>query len=172
MDTKELEQFLSEYGRDIYSFCACLTGSRQEADDLYQQTFLVAMEKNEMDMQKNLKSYLITIAVNVWNNQKRKFLWRKKKVDVIAVEEESWGQIPSSEESIESRILQKEMQEAVRNYVQELPDKMKTVILMFYMEEMSIEEISKALQIPDGTVKSRLHQGKAKLKERLIRYEL
>ncbi len=172
MDTKELEHFLIEYGKDIYSFCVYLTGSRQEADDLYQQTFLVAMEKNEMDREKNLKSYLITIAVNIRNNQKRKFLWRKKKADVVRVEEETWGQIPSLEETIESQLLQKEMQEVVRKHVQELPDKMKIVILMFYMEDMSIEEISKALQIPAGTVKSRLHQGKAKLKERLVQYEL
>ena len=40
----ELEQFITEYGGDIYSFCCCLTGSRQEADDLYQETFLRAIE--------------------------------------------------------------------------------------------------------------------------------
>jgi len=45
------------------------------------------------------------------------------------------------------------------------------VILMFYMEEMSLNEISDALGIPVGTVKSRLHQAKSRLKERMISYE-
>ena len=44
----ELEQFITEYGGDIYSFCYCLTGSRQEADDLYQETFLRAIEKKQI----------------------------------------------------------------------------------------------------------------------------
>ena len=45
MTDLELEQCIAEYGADIYSFCCCLTGSRQEADDLYQETFLRAVEK-------------------------------------------------------------------------------------------------------------------------------
>ena len=43
----EMEQFIAEYGADIYSFCCRLTGSRQEADDLYQETFLKAVEKQK-----------------------------------------------------------------------------------------------------------------------------
>ena len=45
MTNLELEQFITEYGREIYSFCVSLCGSRQEADDLYQDTFLTALEK-------------------------------------------------------------------------------------------------------------------------------
>ncbi len=171
MDTKGLERFLEEYGKDIYSFCAYLTGSRQEADDLYQQTFLVAFEKNEMDMHGNLKAYFLSIAVNIWNNQKRKFLWRKRKVNVIDIEEENLEQVRDTEDSVEAMVLKKELHNTIKTYVQELPDKMKIVILMYYMENFSIEEISRALQIPEGTVKSRLHQGKARLKERLVQYE-
>ena len=59
----------------------------------------------------------------------------------------------------------------VRNLVDKLPDKYRMVILMFYMEEMSLNEISDALKIPEGTVKSRLHQAKSRLKERMINYE-
>ena len=57
----ELEQFITEYGGDIYSFCCCLTGSRQEADDLYQETFLRAIEKKQiLDAEGNPKSYLLS----------------------------------------------------------------------------------------------------------------
>ena len=48
MTDLELEQCIAEYGADIYSFCCCLTGSRQEADDLYQETFLRAVEKQKV----------------------------------------------------------------------------------------------------------------------------
>ena len=63
----ELEQFITEYGADIYSFCCCLTGSRQEADDLYQETFLRAVEKRKvLDAAGNPKSYVLSVAVRLW----------------------------------------------------------------------------------------------------------
>ena len=52
--------------------------------------------------------------------------------------------------------------------VKKLPDKYRDVILMFYMEEMNEAEISKALSIPKGTVKSRLNKARALLKEMII----
>ncbi len=171
MGKNDMEEIINEYGKKVYSFCTYLTKSRQEADDLYQQTFLVAIEKDEINLENNPLSYLISIAVNTWNNQKRKFLWRKNKANVINFEDESLAQIASTDESIEVQYEKQEMREIVKNCVQELPEKMKVVILMFYMEEMSIEEIANALNIPAGTVKSRLHQGKMKLKERLVAYE-
>ena len=62
----ELEQFITEYGGDIYSFCCCLTGSRQEADDLYQETFLRAIEKKQiLDAEGNPKSYLLSVAIRL-----------------------------------------------------------------------------------------------------------
>lgn len=74
----ELEQCIAEYGADIYSFCCCLTGYRQEADDLYQEIFLRAVEKKSMlDTAGNVKkSYLLSVAVRLWRNQRRKAAWR------------------------------------------------------------------------------------------------
>ena len=61
MDPVALEKYINEYGREVYSFCMYLTRNKEDADDLYQQTFLVAYEKNSIDENKNPKSYLITI---------------------------------------------------------------------------------------------------------------
>ena len=78
----EMERFIAEYGSDIYSFCCCLTGSRQEADDLYQETFLRAVEKQKhLDMSGSPKSYLLSVAVYLWKNQRRKVGWRRRIAD-------------------------------------------------------------------------------------------
>jgi len=167
MEKSYIESVINEYGRDIYSFCVYLTGSRHEADDLYQQVFLIAIEKNNLDVDNNPKSYLLAIAANVWNNKKRKFLWRQNKVQTIHYEKENLEQIAGEKGSPENEFIKREELIRVRKLVDELPDKMKVVILLYYMEDMSIEEISKTLRIPIGTVKSRLHQAKKKLKERL-----
>ena len=79
MEKFELEQCIREYGKEIYSFCKHLTCSRQEADDLYQDTFLKAVElQQKIDWQENPKSFLLSVAVQIWKNRKRKAAWRNR----------------------------------------------------------------------------------------------
>lgn len=59
------------------------------------------------------------------------------------------------------------MQKTVRAAVLRLPDKMKVTVLLYYMEERSVEEIAEILRIPKGTVKSRLHQARKILRKEL-----
>lgn len=171
MNSDMLEKYIEEYGTDIYSFCVYLTRNRQDADDLYQQTFLVAVEKNEIDDSRNPRSYFISIAVNIWNNHKRKYLWRKKKANIIYLQDENLEQFTEGMETVEEQILIRDEMETVRKLVDDLPDKMRIVILMYYMENMSVDEIAEVLKIPSGTVKSRMHQAKNRLKERLMNDE-
>lgn len=138
---------------------------------MYQQTFLVAVEKNEIDDSRNPRSYFISIAVNIWNNHKRKYLWRKKKANIIYLQDENLEQFTEGMETVEEQILIRDEMETVRKLVDDLPDKMRIVILMYYMENMSVDEIAEVLKIPSGTVKSRMHQAKNRLKERLMNDE-
>ena len=76
-----------------------------------------------------------------------------------------------AESSPEHQAVRKEMQAAVRNAVDRLPDKMKVTVLLYYMEERSVEQIADILRIPRGTVKSRLHQAR-KILEKELEYVL
>lgn len=165
---RDIEGLIREYGRDIYSFCVYLTGSRDLADDLYQQTFLIALEKNEIDFSANPKSYLLSVAVNVRNNQRRKLLWRRSKFEMVPVDTELGI---SSSDDTEEEVIRKERELQVRKAVAELPEKMRQVVVLFYTEEMSITQIAEILKVSEGTVKSRLHNARKTLKERLARYE-
>ena len=170
-DMADMEQYINEYGKAVYSYCVYLTGDRDAADDLYQQTFLTVFEKvkdgQEIDADRNPKSYLLTVATNLWNNQRRKYLWRRKKVDVDTFRDVSELEVPEEGLSVEDAAIKNEKLQEVRLAVQNLPDKYRVVILMFYMEELSVEEIGKALSIPLGTVKSRLHKAKSMLQSKL-----
>ncbi|MBR0146206.1 MAG: RNA polymerase sigma factor [Eubacterium sp.] len=165
---RTIGQIITEYGKQIYSFCVYITGDRDAADDLYQQTFLVAIEKEEIDTDRNPKSYLLSIAVNLWNNHKRKYLWRRKRADVVYFDEGDAEQLQDDSLSVEEDVERREEIERIRQTVQTLPDKLRVVILMHFMEELSVEEISGILGIPEGTVKSRIHKAKKVLKERLM----
>lgn len=164
-----IERMIREYGKDIYSFCIYLTGSRDLADDLYQQTFLTAIEKGDIDPDNNPRSYLLGIAVNLRNNQRRKLLFRRNREylesdDVIS-------NISDGNENMGDELERKERNKEIRKGVALLPEKLRQVVIMYYTEDLPVAEIASILNISEGTVKSRLSNARKKLKERLIRYE-
>lgn len=169
MTKQELEMCIYEYGKDIYSFCKHLTCNLQEADDLYQDTFLTAVElKDKIDYADNVKSYLLSIALRIWKNRKRKFAWRKRIADVRPMSVEKDTRIcESTKLPPEEQILDKEKKEAVRQAVNKLPKRLHVIVLLFYMEELPVAQIASILKIPAGTVKSRLHQARKLLRKEL-----
>ena len=73
MRQEELEQYIREYGKDLYSFCRSVTWNLEEAQDLYQDTFLKLYEIGDrLVTLNNPKSYLMGIALNLYRNEKRK----------------------------------------------------------------------------------------------------
>ena len=173
MTNLELEQFITEYGREIYSFCVSLCGSRQEADDLYQDTFLTALEKiDRIDIAGNIRSYLLSVAVRLWKNRRRKRAWRRRIAQEQELNEQTADRITAEEMQDvsvlpEERILEEERLTAVRRAVSRLPDRLRVPVLLYYMEERQIREISEILHLPGGTVKSRLHQARKRLEREL-----
>ena len=169
MTKQELETCIGEYGKDIYSFCKYLTKNPQEVDDLYQDTFLVAVELIEkIEYSNNPKSYLLSIALRIWRNKKRKFAWRKRIADVQPIVDERYADMSESAElSMEERITNKEKDESIRMAVNRLPEKLKIVVLLFYMEDLQTAQIAEMMKIPIGTVLSRLHRAREILKKEL-----
>lgn len=169
MTNTELERCIQIYGKELYSFCRSLTHSVQEADDLYQDTFLKAMELlSEISYEKNPKSYLLSIALRLWKNKKRKFAWRSRIANVISITDELDLDIVRASAFLpESELIKKEETDLVRQAVNRLPEKYKLPILLFYMEDLPVAQIAFVLKIPVGTVKSRLHQAKKLLEKEL-----
>lgn len=77
MKQSEIEKCIAKYGKDLYSFCCYLTYSKMEADDLYQDTFVKVIELGKIDMSDNPKSYLLSIAIRLWKNRRRKLERRR-----------------------------------------------------------------------------------------------
>ena len=184
MTKLELEQCINKYGTDIYSFCLHLAGSRQEADELYQETFLRAVEKRgDISTDGNVKSYLLSIAVRLWRNFRRKTAWRSRIAAVFSSEDmkaesadgegipwEEKGRAPGTEghaSAPEQIVLERERRRAVRDAVDRLPEKLRIVVLLCYMEECKISQTAEILNIPEGTVKSRLYQARKRLEKEL-----
>ena len=170
MNQEELEACIQAYGRDIYSFCLQLTKSRQEADDLYQDTFLKIVEIRErLDFKSNPKGYLLSVCVNLWRNKRRKFAWRQRIAgpELRMDDTDTAWEPPSGEASVEEQMISREERGLVQKAVDDLPEKYRMPVLLFYMEELKISEISGILKIPAGTVKSRRYKAKKALEKKL-----
>lgn len=168
MNNTEFEACIRQYGRDIYSFLCQMTGSRQEADELYQDTFLKFLElEKKLDFERNPRGFLLAIAVNLWKNRRRKYAWRQRITGKVVSAEEVRDQVPAEETSMEQRMISMEQRDKVREAVLRLPDKWRLVVVLFYMEDMKIAEIAELLHLPRGTVKSRLHKAKDILRKEL-----
>lgn len=170
-----MQLLLDTVGDDLYCFCCRLTRNRMDADDLYQDTFLKALEqkkrlepisdREQTEAIRRNRNFLMGIAANLWRNQ-----WRKKKREQrnLSLENDELFSIPlSDEKDIQADLERKEIQSRLTMHIRALPDKLKTVIYLYYAAEMQTEEIADTLHIPRGTVKSRLYLARKRLKNSL-----
>ena len=169
MTKQELAECIDTYGRDIYSFCRHITGNMQEADELYQDTWLKVVEMlDNIDSGGNVKSYCLSVALKIWKNKKRKYAWRKRIAGTQDYLDEEGQEYLSNEGcTSEERILEEERNKLVWEAVNRLPEKLKTVTLLHYMEDMNTAQIAEVTNVSVGTVKSRLYHARKLLKKKL-----
>ena len=169
---QEFTELIEIEGRGIYAFCCHLTGEKDEADELYQETMLKALKRlSRIEQSNNPKSFLIGIAVKSWKSKRRKFAHRQ-----YIAPEESLDQgvfeieLAGMEASPEEAYLSQELCELVRKETAALKEKYRIPVYLYYSVEMSIEEIAVTLHIPKGTVKSRLYTARKIIAEKLEEY--
>ena len=154
-DLWDLEQIIDTYGSRIFRMCFLYLGEKQLAEDAVQDTFLkVYQHRQEFRRESSELTWITRIAINVCKNYRR-IAWFRH-VDQ-AVELEKIGI------SCEDRIAD----DTVIREVMNLNAKYKEVILLYYYQQMTIKEIAASLGISEGTVSTRLHRGRERLKAAL-----
>ncbi len=172
MNKEQLSECIALYGKDVFSFCRQLAVSYEEAEDLYQDTFLKAMElSGKIKYEQNPGSYLISIALRLWKNKKRKFAWRDRIAGMDTLDEYTdQKMLHLVENPVEEAVMKGDLNQRVRCEVGKMEDKYRVPLILFYSSQMSIEEIAGIMGIPKGTVKSRMHKAKECLRQRLEAY--
>ena len=160
-DTSQLsfEALVVTYYQPLYKFAYSLSKSPDDASDLTQQTFLIWAEKGHtLRDPSKVKSWLFTSLYREFLRQNR----RGQKVTAIDQEILQTKHDPD----LVSSVRQMEGNEALEA-LQELDDVYKEPLTLFYLENLAYKEIAAVLDIPIGTVMSRLARGKAQLKSLL-----
>lgn len=157
----------------LYNFAFHLCYNEEDANDLVQETYLKAFRFIDKYIQgTNAKAWLFKILKNAFINQYRKKSKRPTQVDYEEIATYHDSEDASFVDFLDLReeIFQGMMGDEVTNAINALPIDFRTVILLCDIEGFTYEEISKIIDIPIGTVRSRLHRARNMLKERLSDY--
>lgn len=159
-----LNEIAGKYYDDIYYFCCYQTGSREDAYDLAQETFLRFIRYVDQYRYRNLKGYLLTIAMNLCRNYSRE-TGRYSAIQKYGVceewEKEDAADVPSQEYEERENIL------LLTEALQKLPDMQREAVLLHHFYGYKNFEISRMTGASYGAVKSRVRQGIEKLQKLL-----
>ncbi|MBK6729487.1 MAG: sigma-70 family RNA polymerase sigma factor [Bacteroidetes bacterium] len=159
----------------LYNFAFHLTYNEDDANDLVQETFLKSYRFIDSYQQgTNAKAWLFKILKNGFINDYRRKSKRPMQVEFDPMVNYSETDDDSSVQIVDLRqeMFQGLVGDEVTRALNDLPVDFRTVILLCDIEEFSYEEIAKIIDIPIGTVRSRLHRARNLLKEKLREYAM
>ncbi|KGA06927.1 MAG: RNA polymerase ECF subfamily sigma factor [actinobacterium acAcidi] len=176
----EQEQFTADamqYAPQLFSTALRMTRNRSDAEDLVQETYIKGWRSfHTFQEGTNLRAWLFRIMtntyINKYNAQKRK----GTEVELDDVEElflyKRLGSVDQSQlsSSAEDQMLELFTDDEVKNALEELPEDFRIPVLLSDVDGFSYKEISEMLEIPIGTVMSRLHRGRKAMQKMLYEY--
>ena len=162
MDGPDFQQLVDRQYAPLFRFALSLSRSEVEAADLTQQTFFLwASKGQQLRDQSKAKSWLFTALYREFLGRRRHEV-RFQKIELEEVREEEMSILPNVNAFDSATVL-----EALR----EIEAPFRATLTLFYLEQFSYQEVANVLDIPIGTVMSRLSRGKALLRQRLIEKE-
>jgi RNA polymerase sigma-70 factor (ECF subfamily) len=158
-----IEMFVRQYETSVFRLALSIVGDPAEANEITQETFIAALRSLPSYQEKqSLKAWLYTIALNQSRShlRKRKVLERLRTTLTSIFRIETEKQISPEETAIKS-----EREAQIWNSLNQLDERYRTVVVLRYFHELSVAEISEILSVNEGTIHSRLHSARAKLRD-------
>lgn len=157
---------VDRYCDDLVAYLARLTGSRERAEDLAQEAFLRLFRAASRYRERGrLAAFLYRIATNLLRSEERRERrWRTLRPTLDADAEQSAHQATPT---AARRLLQGELRRRLAAAVANLPLALRAPLVLYEIEDWPQREIARALACREGTVKSRLHRARARLREEL-----
>lgn len=158
-----IESWMRIYGDGVLRTVLVITKDREASEEIAQEVFVRAWRK--LDRFRGLsspKTWLYRIAVNLAKNHLR----RRRELTMEPSEvEQAHG--ATREEGPEASMLSQDLRRSVRAAVESLAPELRIVVALFYLEELSVNDVAATVGIPAGTVKSRLARARSELRDTL-----
>jgi len=155
-DLEAWGEIVRRYKEAVYGVALAILRDRQDAEDAAQEAFIRAYERlNHYDLSRKFSTWMLTVAANVAKNMLRK---RRRRDPPAKLH---WAPDPAE------AVWREEVIRAVREAVWSLPEAYRAPMILRYWHELDLAEISQVLGVRPGTVKTRLHRGRALVRARL-----
>jgi len=167
------ESFVSLFEDRIYRFGVRMCGEREDARDVLQDTLLQAYKSlKTLKHPGALRSWLYRVAANACLMKRRKGKFepeRELSLDDLGPRDpdEPRAEIPDPAALPDEALARSELRQTIRKAVAEVPPHYRIVLVMRDMEHLSTAEVAAALNLPETTVKMRLHRGRLMVRQRL-----
>jgi RNA polymerase sigma-70 factor (ECF subfamily) len=168
----EFELLILKYQNQLFATVISIVKNSDVSEEILQDSFVTAFEKLETLKNRNyFYPWLKKIAIN------KSFLHLHHSKKSVGSSEEILDLFENGNgididrpfnKSPETLLLNKEMSKYIKRFVDALPERLRSVIVLREVEGLSYEEISESMKIPVGTVRSRLHYAREIIKDRLI----
>lgn len=153
-------ELVNKYKQRLMNVITRMIQSQEEAEDIVQETFVrVYQHRKSFDFQHCFSTWLYTIALNLARNELRKRK-RFKFFDIFDLKGNE------AEIAVEMEIPTN-LPQVLKRAIENLPEKYQTAFILRDIEELPYEEVAKVMNIPLGTVKSRVNRARALLREKL-----
>ena len=172
-DQQEFATEAMQYAPQLYSAAVRMTRSRTDAEDLVQETYLRAYRGYANFTEgTNLRAWLFRILTNTFINSYRAKQRRVQETDLDDVEDlylyKRISGIDVASRSAEDTLFELFTDDEVKNALEALPESFRMPVLLADVEDFSYKEIAEMLDIPIGTVMSRLHRGRKAMHKALL----
>lgn len=166
------QKIYAHYGKKITNYIYRMTGSRAEAEDLTQDTFVLAYKKiHTLKDNRKFQSWLFRIAQN---NVYQKYRGKRPHFESIDQDEgpglSEIQKLSSADKSPEDRILSGELQNLVGRAIDELPEKYREVFVLSALHKLSYQEISEIVGRSLASVKSDIHRARVSVRNQIKSY--
>ena len=154
-----------QYEGSVFRLALSIVGDTAEANEITQDTFIAALRAlPAYEEQKSFKAWLFTIAMN----QSRSHLRKWKAIERLKASLTTLFRVEFQKQTLpEEMVIQNEKEAALWNSLHQMDERHRSVVVLRYFLELSVIEISEILGIHEGTVHSRLHNAREKLKTAL-----
>lgn len=142
------------YNKDVYRTCYYMLRNTQDAEDVCHDVFITVFRQDWRNVE-HLRAWLMRVTMNHCLNLIKKYQTQREKQNQVQRLHE---QTISSVKSLDTILLEKAEAAEWDELLKQLPEKLLAVITLRYIGELSLTEIAETLNIPVGTVKSRLHK--------------
>ncbi|HEY3328666.1 MAG TPA: sigma-70 family RNA polymerase sigma factor [Capsulimonadaceae bacterium] len=170
-DVEAFNLLIQRYERVVYNFAFRLSGNYDDANDIAQDAFVRAYNAiGSFRGDAQFSTWIFRITTNVYldEKKKRKAHPQSSLDEYIETEESSMGrQVEDPSPTPEEIVTDNERSQFITKAIQSLPEFQRTMVVLYHVEHKSYEEIADIMELPIGTVKSRLNRARLALKEKL-----